>query len=217
MSEKNDYLTDEFNVFANILTTVQRNRKPFKTILLGNNINPFNEYIMKLGFEIKPNQEIYTKTNKSGYKIMLVNDRDLNELHKEYENTVAYQLAQFDNSLREYLIDGEFRYQNSWIVPIYAYEYAKPQYNFYLNRLKFHTRTLDTITYFIEGHDKKAIKTFGLTQLDCHENRLKLYKYDKLAETWSRKIYQNVCGFSSVKLYEYMINWFRYFKPREVL
>lgn len=217
MDENNVYLMEEWRVFTNTLSTVQRNRTPFKVMLLGNNIDPFNLYIQKFQFEINNEDMFYEKINKNGYKTWLINDRDLKTLHKEYENTSAYNLAMLDRESEAYLIKGDFRERNMWLCSTIAYHLATPQYNFYLFDHAFHTRVADKHIYLVKGLNEKCQISFGLTQGDQLKYNLKTYDFHLLALQWNAKMRKRQLWFDDHLIFDLVIQWFRNFKPKEAL
>lgn len=215
MSETNVYLMDEWKMFYNTLSTVQRARKPFKVLLLGNNIDPFNLYIQKLQFEINKTDMLYKKELNNGYKIWLVNDKDLTALHKVYETSSAYSLATIDEDAKSYLIMGDFRERNIWMCSVLAYHLATPEYNFYLFGHTFHTRYADENLYLVKGINEKCSHSFGLTQADQIKYNLNTYDFHPLAIKWSGKMRQKKLWFDDATIFDLVIQWFRHFKPKE--
>lgn len=217
MDENNTYLMEEWRHFTNTLSTVQRKRHPFKTILLGNNIDPFNLYIQNFKFEINDKQMFYENKISKDFKVWLINDRDLKSLHKQYENTAAYNLALLDKDMEAYLIEGLFRERNMWICSYIAYSLATPQYNFYLFGYAFHTRVADKHLYIVKGLNERCQHTFGLTQGDQLKYNLKVYDFHLLALEWYNKMHKRHMWFNDKVIFDLVIQWFRNFKPREAL
>lgn len=218
MSETNYYLIEEWRMFYNTLTTVQRNREPFKLILLGNNIDPFNLYIQKFRFEINNKDMFYEHISEDKkHKVWLINDKDLKTLHKRHSHTIAYFLASIDKDAEDYLILGNFRESNLWMCSTIAYSIATPQYNFYLFGVCFHTRVADEHVYLVRGLNEKCSHSFGLTQPDQIKYNLKAYNFHPLALVWHKKMTQRKLWFDDKTIFDLVIQWFRHFKPKEVL
>lgn len=150
------YLVNEFVLFMNTLSTIIRNRKNVKIIMLGNTVNKFCPYFLEMGLKHIKDQipgtiDVYTYSNKDLKVVVEYCDPMSNKGGKESDVYFA-----FDNPQLKMITSG------AWEVAVYPHLNKKfrpkdVMFNFFIifDEQILHGKIVVTDTdYFIFIHKK---------------------------------------------------------------
>ena len=124
------YLEDEFTLFANVISTVARNKKGFRVIMLANTITKYCPYFKEMGLFHAKQQKMGTiETYKYGDSRLSVSVEYTQQLSKSKQE--ASYLFAFDNPKLRMITDGVWELG---IYPRLPFKYNRKyiKYKFYI-------------------------------------------------------------------------------------